>query len=102
MILNKIFETRLNPESINEANSKNYAQYFTSVNIAEYMAKMVEYPIIKNSLHQTRILDACAGEGILGIAAVLHCVAIGCKNIHLTAYEIDENLIEYGKQQFKI
>lgn len=101
MILNKIFETRLNPESIDKAKCKRLAQYFTSLSIAEYMVKMIECLTNKNTSNQIRILDACAGEGILGIAAVLHCVAMGYKNIHLTAYEIDENLIKYLQKQIE-
>ena len=101
MILNKIFETRLNPESIDKKKCKKYAQYFTSLGIAEYMAKMIEHPKNKDVLKQIRILDACAGEGILGIAAVLHCISLGYKNIHLTAYEIDENLVGYLQKQIE-
>ncbi|MBE0513918.1 Eco57I restriction-modification methylase domain-containing protein [Sulfurimonas sp.] len=101
MILNKIFDKRLNPALINKEKSKKLGQYFTSITIAEYMTKMILPPENKKIWNQIRILDAGAGEGILGVAAVLHCISMGYKNIHLTAYEIDEELVQYLQTQIE-
>ncbi|MFY4862829.1 Eco57I restriction-modification methylase domain-containing protein [Aliarcobacter butzleri] len=46
------------------------------------------------------ILDAGAGDGLLSISAVIKCIKLGYKNIHVTLYEIDNELIENLNSNF--
>jgi len=84
-------EFNFNPLKYNALKAKKYAQYFTNIQIATFMAEM----ITNISFDKTRtleILDAGAGEGILGIQAVQRCIELGYKTIELTFYEIDDEL----------
>jgi len=84
-------EFNFNPLKHNALKAKKYAQYFTNIQIATFMAEM----ITNSSFDKTRILkilDAGAGEGVLGIQAVRRCIELGYKIIELTFYEIDDEL----------
>ena len=102
MILSQIFNIRLNPTLINKDKSKKLGQYFTSIKIAKYMANMISSEEVSSLDKQVRILDAGAGEGILAISAVLECVSLGFKNIHLTLYEVDPDLIMHLQKQIEM
>jgi len=87
-----IFEFNFNPIKHNPIKAKQYAQYFTNIKIATFMVDMLNN-INFNKQKILKILDAGAGEGILGIQAVIKCIEMGYKNIHITFYEIDEEMI---------
>lgn len=87
-----IFEFNFNPIKYNSTKAKQYAQYFTNIKIATFMADMLKN-INYNKQKILKILDAGAGEGILGIQAVIRCIEMGYNNIHITFYEIDEEMI---------
>lgn len=93
MILESIFDYRLNPSKIDKAKSKEFGQFFTSFEIAKYMSRMIT--VEAGLENEVRILDAGAGEGILGISAVLHCIELGYTKISLLLYEVDPELIEH-------
>jgi len=80
-----------NPLKHNALKAKKFAQYFTNIQIATFMAEMITN-IGFDKTRTLKILDAGAGEGILGIQAVKRCIELGYKNIELTFYEIDEEL----------
>jgi len=84
-------EFTFNPLKHNVIKAKKFAQYFTNIKIAVFMTDMIAKENLTKS-KKIRILDAGAGEGILGIQAVKRCVELGCKDIELTFYEIDEEL----------
>lgn len=86
-----------NPIKHNLVKAKQYAQYFTNIKIATFMAEMLKN-INFNKKKTLRILDAGAGEGILGIQAVIKCIKMGYKNIHMTFYEIDEEMLPLIQQ----
>jgi adenine-specific DNA-methyltransferase len=87
-----IFEFNFNPIKHNPIKAKQYAQYFTNIKIATFMADMLNN-INFNKQKILKILDTGAGEGILGVQAVIKCIEMGYKNIHITFYEIDEEMI---------
>ena len=85
---------------------KNKGQFFTSANIARFMAKMFD----ANSFNKNHIsiLDPGAGTGILSAAFIERVLSI-CPDvkISLTCYEIDSNVLpilknnlEYIKSKF--
>ena len=76
----------------NPIKAKQHAQYFTNIKIATFMADMLNN-INSDKKKTLKILDAGAGEGILGIQAIIKCIAMGYKNIHITFYEIDEEML---------
>ena len=84
-------EFNFNPLKHNAFKAKKYAQYFTNIQIATFMAEMINN-ISFNKTRTLKILDAGAGEGILGIQAIKRCIKLGYKAIELTFYEIDDEL----------
>jgi len=84
-------EFTFNPLKHNPIKAKQYAQYFTNIKIAIFMANMIDRADSGEN-KKICILDAGAGEGILGIQATKRCIELGYKNIELTFYEIDEEL----------
>lgn len=90
-------EFNFNPIKHNPIKAKQYAQYFTNIKIATFMANMLNN-INFNKKKIIKILDAGAGEGILGIQAVIKCIEMGYKNIHITFYEIDGEMIPLIQQ----
>lgn len=78
-----------NSHASNTANElkKEIGQYFTSSEVATFMTSLIT---VSKSNQSYKILDSCAGLGILGISAVLFLVSKGIRKIHLDAYELDE------------
>ncbi|WP_368559607.1 N-6 DNA methylase [Acinetobacter indicus] len=66
---------------------KKIGQYFTSSQVAKFMASLIT---VNNLERSYKILDSCAGLGILGISTILYLVSKGARKIHLDAYELDE------------
>ncbi|MDU3090507.1 MAG: Eco57I restriction-modification methylase domain-containing protein [Clostridium sp.] len=76
----------------NLINKQKYSQYYTSPNIAIYMAYFFKKPNKK----EIRILEPGAGEGVLIIAFILRLLQDNdrkVKKIFITLYEIDMKLI---------
>ncbi len=67
---------------------KKFGQFFTSKEISNFMSSLIE---INNENQTYKLLDPCAGLGILGISTVLHLVRKGVYKIHIDVYEIDPN-----------
>lgn len=93
MILSKIFVDRKVPVNVDKEKAKELGQYFTNFVVAEYMAQLISLNADTDLSKELRILDAGAGDGVLAISAVLHCVSLGYKNIYLRIYEKDEKFI---------
>jgi adenine-specific DNA-methyltransferase len=77
---------------------KKYGQFYTSHNIATYMASLIQKPQKKH----IRILDAGAGFGILAIQAILECIQYNPTTIFVSVYEIDIEVIPYLKQNLNM
>ncbi|MBF0344815.1 MAG: Eco57I restriction-modification methylase domain-containing protein [Nitrospirae bacterium] len=77
---------------------KYFAQYFTSLEVASFMAKFC-----KPNKKVIRILDPGAGAGILGCTLCEHIADISYKTegIELTAYEVDNALIPYLEKSLR-
>lgn len=85
-------ETKLTSISKLDAEKKKiYAQYFTPIEIAKYMANL--FSAIKK--RDINILDAGAGTGILTLAAINTILSWEKKpkNIFVEVYEIDDSLM---------
>ncbi len=79
------------PENLD--NKEKYSQFYTPVDVAMYMANFFKLPNKK----KIEILDPCCGEGNLIICFLLNLVMeknIKIKEVVVTAYEIDSELIE--------
>ncbi|WP_278491348.1 Eco57I restriction-modification methylase domain-containing protein [Acinetobacter gyllenbergii] len=63
---------------------KNIGQFFTSKEIAIFMSSLIS---VEDDTY--KLLDSCAGLGMLSISTILFLVNKGVKKIHLDAYEID-------------
>lgn len=63
---------------------KEFGQFFTSKNIANFMSSLLK---VKGESY--RVLDSCAGLGILSISTIFFLIQKKVKKIHLDAYEID-------------
>ncbi|MGI6524665.1 MAG: N-6 DNA methylase [Bdellovibrionota bacterium] len=82
--------TNVYVESKSKENRKSYGQFFTSKEIAVFMANLFEIPQ-KEELH---ILDPGAGTGILSSALIERiCKSSKVKRIILTCYETDKEVI---------
>lgn len=81
-----------------KTNKEKYEQYFTSISIAEFMAKTIK----KINPKKIRILDPGCGFGVLSIAVIREIIIwekpIEC--IELKLYEIDKTLINNIKKIF--
>lgn len=77
---------------------KKLGQFFTDSKIAQYMASLFDG---KNLIDHIDVLDAGAGAGILSIATVQRMKALGFKNVALTAYEIDPDVISLLEENLK-
>ena len=69
---------------------KQLGQYFTPIEVAEFMASLIPRTMTGN----LRILDPGAGTGILGIAAAQSLLAGATSSISLTSFEVDKSVIE--------
>ncbi len=89
------YSTRIGNEYIKNQSlehKKIYAQYFTPLNVAHFMAGLVNC-----GKSQVKIADLGAGSGVLGISI---CESLVKKNknlkeVELTVYEIDKKIIPY-------
>lgn len=73
-------------------NQEEYGQYFTPLEISDYMASMVNLP----ASDQVKVLDPGAGGGVLIASLIKHLVKLDTKNeksYHAVLYEIDTGLI---------
>lgn len=78
---------------------KRYGQFFTSMETARFMASLYDIPTDKESI---TILDAGAGSGILSCAFIEYADQFdSIKNIELTCYENDENVLELLKNNLQ-
>ncbi|MBS1515515.1 MAG: N-6 DNA methylase [Bacteroidetes bacterium] len=80
-----------------QKHKKENGQYFTSVEIARFLASL------SHKFEKTvKILDPGCGAGILTCALVEHLVSNSnkLKEIDITSYEIDTNLISYTTRAF--
>lgn len=75
---------------------KKYGQFFTSIEIARYMAEMFDFP---RGQKRISILDAGAGTGILSCAIIERLKDVeNIEEIELTCYETDENVLPLLKE----
>lgn len=74
---------------------KKLGQYFTSKEVASYMASMLK--AIPN-VQFVKILDAGAGAGILASAAAIRCLDLGYKQVHVVLYEVDKSILSLLKK----
>lgn len=94
-------------ESMPKKARKEYGQFFTSKETAQFMANMCDISEDKETL---KILDPGAGSGILSCALLERLSSMGAiQNIELTCYENDENVLgllkenlQYCKEHCKI
>ena len=69
---------------------KSYGQFFTSIPTAKYMASLAS-----TKLTTVNILDAGCGNAILAASVIVELLSKGhLRNINLTLYETDSNIIE--------
>lgn len=101
-ILNK---TRQYIKSIPKDERKKYGQFFTSLESAKFMVNLFDIP----NNQSISILDPGAGSGILSAALIEHMQDMQIKQIDLTCYENDSNIIpilkdnlDYIKQKSQI
>ena len=80
------------------AEKKALGQFFTSLEIAEYMASMATPPHNKDVI---RILDAGSGSGILSTCLSLRFLSLGHHLIHVVLYELDSMLIPMLNKNMK-
>lgn len=92
---------RIDPVALSDAVGSAYAAtvtpehrrahglYLTPPEVARFMAALTG-----RRLGEVRLLDPCAGGGILASAAIEALVGSGSKRIHLVAYEIDSTLAD--------
>jgi len=71
---------------------KELGQFFTDSSVAKYMSNLFDFNISIDK--KIELLDCGAGHGILSIALLYRLVVKGYRNIDLTLYEIDENVVE--------
>lgn len=84
-------------ETVSQESKKGKGQFFTPIKIATLMASLVDSSN-KNSI---KILDPGCGTGILSCALIERLIEKNkVKQIELTAYETDLNLISYSKKVF--
>ena len=90
--INKEQQSYLSQKSV--STKKDLGQFFTSEEIASYMASMIKaIPGVS-----VRILDAGAGAGILAVSAAMRCFELGAKNIQIILYEIDPDVLQSLKR----
>lgn len=84
--------TKLFMDDMPKSQRKNYGQFFTSRETAEFMASMLDIPTGKEVIN---ILDPGAGSGILSIALLERLSKEACKSkIFLCCYENDPNIMD--------
>lgn len=99
MVLETIYERTLEyNQNIDRNVKRGIGQYFTPPEIASFMANLsgVNRPNV-------RVLDAGAGTGMLGTAAVLHLLnQTNVTSIHLDLFENDENIISLLNRNMRL
>lgn len=96
MLKNIIKKTSQYIENMPKKERKKYGQFFTSMETAQYMASMF---VIPEKQEVVSVLDAGAGSGILSCAMIERLEKIeGIKEIELTCYETDENVLPLLKE----
>ena len=75
--------------SKNQPVKKTLGQYFTGLETADYMAKMIQ-PVSAPAL---RILDAGAGLGVLTFSTAMRCLKMGQNQLHAVLYEVDKSIL---------
>lgn len=84
-------------KNINLVNKERYSQYYTPINIADYMASM--FNIKSESI---KILDPGCGLGFLTMAFIKRILSKSkSKKIHVTMYEIDDLVIPILKNNME-
>jgi adenine-specific DNA-methyltransferase len=86
--------------SKSQSDKKKLGQFFTGTAVSEYMASLIDLDITART--SIRILDAGAGMGILSAAASLECLEKGVREIHVEAFELDPQAIEYLKATYEL
>lgn len=96
-MLEKIIEkTSQYIEKMPKKERKKYGQFFTSMETARYMASLFT---ISENREYLSVLDAGAGSGILSCAMIERLEKIEkIKEIELTCYETDENVLPLLKE----
>lgn len=99
MILNEIYRRTLEYNTaIENKDKKVIGQYFTPLEIAEFMAGLSH---ITNK--HIKILDAGAGTGMLGAAAVIKIIEnMKVFSIHLDLFETDEKVLNLLRENMEI
>lgn len=99
MVLRTIYERTLEyNRNIERDVKRGIGQYFTPPQIASFMASLSEI-----NRENVRVLDAGAGTGMLGAAAVLNLLNQGnVRRIHLDLFENDENVIPLLKENMHL
>lgn len=99
-MLEKVVEqTNKYIESMPREERKKYGQFFTSMEIARFMAKMYN---INDNQKTVSLLDAGAGSGILSCAFIERIETIeSIKEIELTCYENDSNVLPLLESNLK-
>ncbi|OYD07738.1 N-6 DNA methylase [Paludifilum halophilum] len=78
-------------KTISKGHKKTNAQYFSPVEVARYMASLIN----KNADHNVKILDPGSGSGVLSCALCEELCNLGVRSIELDLYEIDKNIFPY-------
>jgi adenine-specific DNA-methyltransferase len=81
---------------------KDLGQFFTNIDISEFMASLIHIKKNNKLNHTFNILDAGAGAGILSAAAAIKCHSLDIKSIHVEAYEIDAGAIKILKRTYRL
>lgn len=99
MLLNQIHQLQLAFASEQTRSSKrSLGQFLTNDVVAAFMCEHIDVSGMKH----VRVLDAGAGAGILGVAAVLRCIEQGVESVELDVFEIDNNILDLLKQNLKL
>ena len=98
-MLRDIFEKTNEYNSMQTAESKKKkGQYFTGLRTAEFMSDMA----IEEQNTELHILDPGAGNGVLGLSAMLRAIEKGCKQCTVTFYENDNECINLLRQSIEL
>lgn len=91
-ILEKVIESTCKYiEKMPKEQRKQYGQFFTGKETAQFMAELLTIPENTDTIS---ILDPGAGSGVLSAALIERLLTFeGIKSIHLTCYETDGNII---------
>ncbi len=95
-LINIIEESRINAsKEVEYHKQKLFEQYFTPIDIVNYMASLF------TNIDKINLLDAGAGVGNLGCISSIYLLKNSDCKVHLTAVEWDKNLINYLQNNLK-